>query len=681
MTSVTDPKQGQGELSSTSTTTTASSSSGGGGNSRRRARDRRMMSLVEDLGVYDSSCGYCKATNRSSRSQGLWAHELAVQDYQDLLDRGWRRSGMFLYKPCMKETCCPPYTIRLKVDAFVATKDQIRVRRRLQRYLDGTYSGPQTVGELHEEKNDVVERETGVPSDSIMASSSDRKTSNVEQGAAGGHGLSRSDVVEADLSDEEKLIESVKFAIKTSITKCVEKGVLPQSLEVPEVVVKPISQKVKDKLKVESRADFTSNVAFPLAATVKRLKKIEIQDAGKSNLQQGSILVLTPQEIAENLVIVLSELFLPGVAIVTASNGYLNFLLSDVKMSSPKYLVGEKQVNQSVHVTTSEQLLELMKPAAPGFTRKLEIRMARSSFDAEEFALYKKYQIAVHNDRPEGVRESHYKQFLVDTPLVFIPPANNGTTPSCGYGSFHQQYRVDGKLVAVGVIDILPHCLSSKYLFWDPDFAFLSLGKYSALQEIEWVQKEQRLCPTFQYYYLGFYIHSCPKMRYKAAYYPSELLCPERYRWVSYEVARPLLDKQSYVCLSDFGTSTSASEGSSIPGKTRGDAEAAARDDITGRQGNSGEVYEASDEPVNWEERRHVAADDGAQSALDRLGLVGDISVFLAGSVIPFKQLRASTTMPRQHLDKIATSLRIYLHNVGPRVATRMAYAVYEGQD
>lgn len=108
-------------------------------------------------------------------------------------------------------------------------------------------------------------------------------------------------------------------------------------------------------------------------------------------------------------------------------------------------------------------------------------------------------------------------------------------------------------------------------------------------------------------------------------------------RWVSYEVARPLLDKQSYVCLSDFGTSTSASEGSSIPGKTRGDAEAAARDDITGRQGNSGEVYEASDEPVNWEERRHVAADDGAQSALDRLGLVGDISVFLAGSVIPFK--------------------------------------------
>ncbi|KAG6544372.1 hypothetical protein Mapa_014206 [Marchantia paleacea] len=677
MTSVTDPKQGQRGLSSTSTTTTASSSSGGGGNSRRRARDRRMMSLVEDLGVYDSACGYCKATNRSFRSQGLWAHALSVQDYQDLLDRGWRRSGMFLYKPCMKETCCPPYTIRLKVDAFVAAKDQIRVRRRFQRYLDGTYSGPQTVGELHEEKNDVDERDAGVPSDSIMASSSDRKISNVDQGAAGEHGLSRSDVVESDLSDEEKLIATLKLAIKTSITKCAEKGVLPQSLEVPEVVVKPISQKVKDKLKVESRADFTSNVAFPLAATVKRMKKTEFQDAEKSNLQQGIMLVLTPQEIAENLVIVLSELFLPGVAIVTASNGHLNFLLSDVKMSSPKYLGGEKQVNQSVHdTTTSGQLLESMKPAAPGVTRKLEIRMARSSFDAEEFALYKKYQIAVHNDRPEDVRENHYKQFLVDTPLVFIPPANNGTTPSCGYGSFHQQYLVDGKLVAVGVVDILPHCLSSKYLFWDPDFAFLSLGKYSAVQEIEWVQKEQRVCPTFQYYYLGFYIHSCPKMRYKAAYYPSELLCPERYSWVSYEVARSLLDKQSYVCLSDFETSTSASEGSSFPGKTRGDREAVARDDISERQGISGEIYEGSHERVNREERKSVAADDGAQTALDILGLVGDIWLYIEGSILPFKQLRASRTLPRQQLDEIASNLHSYLQNVGPRVATRMAYAL-----
>lgn len=77
--------------------------------------------------------------------------------------------------------------------------------------------------------------------------------------------------------------------------------------------------------------------------------------------------------------------------------------------------------------------------------------------------------------------------------------------PTCGVHA--------GRLVAVGVVDILPHCLSSKYLFWDPDLAPLSLGKFSALKEIEWVRRAQRACPALHYYYLGFYIHNCAKVR------------------------------------------------------------------------------------------------------------------------------------------------------------------------
>ena len=46
------------------------------------------------------------------------------------------------------------------------------------------------------------------------------------------------------------------------------------------------------------------------------------------------------------------------------------------------------------------------------------------------------------------------------------------------YGSYHQLYRLDGRLVAVGVVDILPSGLSSVYLFYDPDEKLLSLGKY-----------------------------------------------------------------------------------------------------------------------------------------------------------------------------------------------------------
>ncbi|KAG7260188.1 hypothetical protein CRUP_027323 [Coryphaenoides rupestris] len=66
-------------------------------------------------------------------------------------------------------------------------------------------------------------------------------------------------------------------------------------------------------------------------------------------------------------------------------------------------------------------------------------------------------------------------------PQAESPPGG----PQVGYGSFHQQYWLGGRLVAVGVVDILPTCVSSVYLYYHPEFAALSLGSYSVLSPIE----------------------------------------------------------------------------------------------------------------------------------------------------------------------------------------------------
>ena len=66
--------------------------------------------------------------------------------------------------------------------------------------------------------------------------------------------------------------------------------------------------------------------------------------------------------------------------------------------------------------------------------------------------------------------------------------------------------HVAGVLVAVGVVDVLPSCMSSKYFFWDPDLAALSLGKVSAMQEISWVAAASKTCPGLKYLYLGYFI-------------------------------------------------------------------------------------------------------------------------------------------------------------------------------
>jgi arginyl-tRNA--protein-N-Asp/Glu arginylyltransferase len=228
-------------------------------------------------------------------------------------------------------------------------------------------------------------------------------------------------------------------------------------------------------------------------------------------------------------------------------------------------------------------------PAAPRLS--LEMRIAPSVFDAVEFDLYCRYQAAVHGEAAAELTEAAYTRFLVDTPLIHEPAAcdaadadagadvnvgaSAGATrrasarasPRCGFGSFHQQYWLGDRLVAVGVVDVLPRCLSSKYLFWDPALAPLCLGKYSALAEIAWVGAQAAgPCPSLKHYYLGFYIHTCPKMRYKASFKPSQLLCPATRGWVPMPQAAPRLDARRYTRLAPEGEGGGEESGGATEG-------------------------------------------------------------------------------------------------------------------
>ncbi|KAL7544907.1 hypothetical protein ACHAWF_008277 [Thalassiosira exigua] len=154
-----------------------------------------------------------------------------------------------------------------------------------------------------------------------------------------------------------------------------------------------------------------------------------------------------------------------------------------------------------------------------------------------------------------------FYRFLCDTPVTQdeIPYHLDSLYDEDGYdihipfGTYHQQYRLstskeafDGPLVAVGVVDILPQSVSSVYAFYDPILSSkLELGKYTALREIEWVRRASHFRPDLHFYYLGYYIHSCQKMTYKAEYKPSELLCPVTLKWVRFEDAKKRLEECS----------------------------------------------------------------------------------------------------------------------------------------
>ncbi|XP_044508723.1 arginyl-tRNA--protein transferase 2-like isoform X2 [Mangifera indica] len=539
----------------------------------------------------------------------------------------------------MKKTCCPSYTIRLKAHDFVPSKEQRRVSRRIQRYLEGTLDVKKFVEVLEDPS-------TSNHYDSLSSVKKDTLShSNEENNKA------------------EQLLHDLSVQINNAVHTCIESGDFPSGIQLPKASVKIVSQ-AKRKLLAEGMENllYSSNIAFQVAATLRRaqLAEKEVQQIQvlRQNTQDNGP---SPKVIAEKLASSLNKLIENSGLSIRACNGHLNFYSAMNQSPSDNGIQIAILSEESSDVNSKRRWVKSSPEHPQGKRHRLQIHLKRSSFDPQEYALYRRYQIKVHHDKPDQVNENSYRRFLVDTPLVFVPPSGDATVPPCGFGSFHQQYLIDDRLVAVGVIDILPRCLSSKYLFWDPDFAFLSLGKYSALQEIGWVKENQVHCLPLEYYYLGYYIHSCRKMRYKAAYRPSELLCPLRYQWVPYDVV-----------LSDFASLQN--QEASSPSVSANATELQHHD--IGQADSNDVLMDDEEEMLEPESESDDDLSDSETSGLN-VGIDGDITNILIGlnrSRVRYKDVQeACDPILRRSLE---SQLPRYLKVVGAELSKRMVYSL-----
>ncbi|XP_022122266.2 arginyl-tRNA--protein transferase 1 isoform X1 [Pieris rapae] len=403
-----------------------------------------------------SKCGYCKKP-ASNYSHGLWAHSMSVSDYQDLIDRGWRRSGKYCYKPTLDIICCPMYTIRCRALEFKASKSQKKVLKRFNKYLTGEYD----------------------------LASAERKAS------------SSSEEMNVDESGGELFVKCKQEPLKIDIEADLKYNDSPGDSKC-EDTVQPSNSNYKsgsDKIKVNSN---TEQGPDPTKPSCKKAKQMRIERKLEKLKAQG------------------------------------------------------KDINIVTNTRSKEKQIEDFIKDLPEETKnKLEIKLVRTTSSSAEWratanethAVYVKYQMAIHGDTAEKCTEPKFREFLVQSPLV---EEYSEVGPPCGYGSFHQQYRLNGKIIAVGVLDILPKCVSSVYFFYDPQYTNLTMGTYGTLREIEFTRHLHLICPELKYYYMGFYIHSCKKMRYKGAFTPSDLLCPETYNWFPIKDCIPKLEQSPY---------------------------------------------------------------------------------------------------------------------------------------
>ncbi|XP_041065363.1 arginyl-tRNA--protein transferase 1 isoform X5 [Carcharodon carcharias] len=404
--------------------------------------------FTEDDGY---KCGYCKGTS-SNYSNGMWAHAMSVQDYQDLIDRGWRRSGMYVYKPTMNRTCCPQYTIRCHILDFKLSKSSKKILKKMTRFLS---------------KGEVVKGSDVEPMDS-----------HSEDAGIGHQPVACTSEFNTDIEKPFKIVSL-------------------EELESTEIQEKPQPDAASDKGEPGSK-----NPSVEADVSTEPFKSVPKPGRGADPTKP-------PCRKAKDI---RREIKLK-------------------KLLQKQQQRGVADVSQHQEPSCANPHTVLLGHHVPQANRPKSL---------EEFIF--------ESLTPDAVHQLEYTRFLCQSPLQAENPPDG---PVSGYGSFHQQYWLDGKIIAVGVIDILPRCISSVYLYYDPDFAFLSLGVYSALREVAFTTQLQKTVPSVCYYYMGFYIHSCPKMKYKGQYHPSDLLCPETYAWVPIEKCRTKLDQSKYSRLNE----------------------------------------------------------------------------------------------------------------------------------
>ena len=615
--------------------------------------------IYQPKGAEGHECGYCSGKD-GNICNGMWLHTLSCEDYEELVDRGWRRCGQYGYKPIMNRTCCPLYAITCDALKFNLSKSQKTVLIKLRKYLetdsvkDPPTAPPPSQAESHEKcssgKVAKAKREhaqeapnrldesmlTDVqPSDKPDPPLAEGKTSTKVPSQDSDDTRTKSNILDesmlTDVQPSDKpdppLAEgktSTKVPSQDGDDTRTKSNILDESMLTdvqPSDKPDPPLAEGKTSTKVPSQdGDDTrtksnildesmltdvqpSDKPDPPLAEGKTSTEVPSQDGDdtrtKSNILDESMLTdVQPSDkpdppLAEGK----TSTEVPsqdGDDTRTKSNILDESMLTDIQPSDkPDPPLAEGKTSTEVpsqdgdDTRTKSTPVELPKkkkkkkaPAAgataaahkarvkktvedfisldtpmTGKAHKLEVKLVQSAprtkeFDetfAASYALYKQYQMVIHNDKEEDCSEEQYTRFLVDSPLQRTP--TGGTGPALG--SYHQQYYLDGKLVMVGVVDLLPRYVSSVYVFYDPAIMFLSPGVVSALYEIAYTRQLHALTPSVAVYCLGYYVHNCQKMRYKGQYRPSFLLCPETYRWQPIEKCVPKLDRSKYARLEE----------------------------------------------------------------------------------------------------------------------------------
>ena len=449
-------------------------------------------------------CGYCN-NKTGSCSFGLSINKYPVDIYENMMKDGWRRCGDYVYLPNIEKSCCKLYTCRLNVEEFQINKEQKKIMRRFRNYLSGEYDlNKEKLKQKEEQKNDAKMKNIDELQEKIEKILKDYlKQKKFFQ------------IIEKYIKIDNILLDKKlnEIHVRKNTNK---KFNFDYSIDFIYVTLKIIeSENKKNKVKFDNVKSLQSDLFnnFKEFYNSKNEELVLFEQTGHINIIDKT---KSKKMIEENKIEKKSENKIKDVKIEKKEK--------KKKVDPEKYsleyfpeIVNEPEIHLPLkHIYTCE------------LTDKIQI-------DDERFQVYKKYQMNVHKETNEETTKSGYNRAwgttdLIDNKGIKLPSDLNKKTKHPEmypnkYGTYNFIHRLDGKIIAVGIWDILPTCLSSVYLYYDTDYQFLDLGVFTAIREIEYVKSFHDLIDkNFKYYMMGFYCETVQKLRYKGFYQPTELL-------------------------------------------------------------------------------------------------------------------------------------------------------------
>ena len=511
-------------------------------------------------------CGYCKhqtvpLKNYNKSQFKFMIKSIPVNILQRMLEKGWGRSGNLMYKKNYQNCCCKLYQPRVNIKNFEISKEQKKVMKRFRKYLSGEYEQNKINNLINKTNNINININNNINIPKEKEDLEQKKLSDILKGYINSKNLLF--ILNKYIQDGNDINDIFKKLMDAKIRKNNNKKFeYDYSCDII-FIIKNMLISIRKKNTIEVNKNYNYNINnINSINQIKKKENKKINDSIILQLEQNKEFKNFINEIYIDFFNFYKPYLTNEIISFNDKTGHINFKINNpnqinininhinnintthkTKENKNSNKIPKINLNTNNNINNNPRpkyIFDYFKEIVPEpeiylplkhtYTLELTDRISLSIND-ERFLLFQKYENAVHK---EMATVPNYNGFIGTSPIIkkrimkpkdlYLKTKHPELYPDY-YGTYNLIHRIDGRIIAVTVIDIFPNYLNSLYCYYDTDFSFLDLGVVTAIREIEYAKSFQELIDkNLIYYSMGEMSQSVSKLRYKGNYSPTEIL-------------------------------------------------------------------------------------------------------------------------------------------------------------